>query len=100
MYAAACAQPYGMAYTLTEALTLKRYGTGTVSKAALIGRAQGPHVQKRHCSSSGMSVIDKDPFACKLACHIVKHQLHEICEVPSLTIFTARHVEEMTAINS
>lgn len=28
-----------------------------------------------------MSAIDKDPCACKLACHIVKQQFHDICEV-------------------
>ena len=40
-----------------------------------------------------MSVIDKDPFACKLACHIVKQQFHDICEVNLLTMITAQ-VEE------
>lgn len=35
-----------------------------------------------------MSVIDKDPFACKLACHIVQQQFHEICEVTLLTSLT------------
>lgn len=35
-----------------------------------------------------MSAIDKDPSACKLACHIVKQQFHDICEVNLLTVIT------------
>ncbi|KAL3143158.1 hypothetical protein ABBQ38_002018 [Trebouxia sp. C0009 RCD-2024] len=33
-----------------------------------------------------MSAIDKDPCACKLACHIVKQQFHDICETACRTL--------------